>query len=96
MAGGSPSTPPSSAAAASSTHLPPGISAPYAAINAHDQSGLIAILAAFALGLVLVSISIRIYARHHFAGYRVDDYTFFAASVRLLQGRQTTTLPNRV
>jgi hypothetical protein len=79
MAAASPSQPSSSAA--SSTSLPPGVSAPYAAINATDQSGLIAILAAFALGLVLVSISIRLYARHHFAGYRVDDYTFFAASI---------------
>lgn len=63
------------------TGLPSGISEPYAAINASDWSGLIAILTAFSLGLVLTAIAIRIYARHNFTTYRVDDYTFFAASI---------------
>lgn len=61
--------------------LPSGITAPYAAINDSDTSGLIAILAAFALGLILISISVRIYARHNFRTYRADDYFFFVAAV---------------
>ncbi|PVI01607.1 hypothetical protein DM02DRAFT_341538 [Periconia macrospinosa] len=62
------------------TGLPEGISKPLAGINAQDQSGLIAILTAFALGLVLLSIGTRIYARHEFRLYRIDDFTFFAAT----------------
>ncbi|KAF2204122.1 hypothetical protein GQ43DRAFT_205709 [Delitschia confertaspora ATCC 74209] len=82
MAAVSPSSLSSSVSAVSATGiLPPGITAPYAAINATDQGGLIAILTAFALGLVLLSISIRIYARHNLSAYRVDDFTFFAASI---------------
>src|SRR4051812_11730477 len=65
------------------TGLPEGISKPLAGINAQDQSGLIAILTAFALGLVLLSIGTRIYARHEFRLYRIDDFTFFAATVRI-------------
>jgi len=65
------------------TGLPEGISGPLAGINSQDQSGLIAILTAFSLGLVLLSIATRIYARREFRSYRVDDYTFFAASVRI-------------
>ncbi|KAF2178014.1 hypothetical protein K469DRAFT_347739 [Zopfia rhizophila CBS 207.26] len=70
----------SSTFTATPTGRPSGISEPLAAIGDKDQSGLIAILAAFALGLVLLSITVRIYARHNFISYRVDDFTFFAAS----------------
>ena len=63
------------------TGLPEGISKPLASINADDQSGLIAILTAFSLGLVLLSVGTRIYARHEFRAYRIDDLTFFAAAV---------------
>ncbi|KAF2255633.1 hypothetical protein BU26DRAFT_557142 [Trematosphaeria pertusa] len=64
---------------ATSTPLPAGITPPYAAINDHDQSGLIAILAGFSLGLVLLSAGIRMYARRYSGDYRIDDYTIFAA-----------------
>lgn len=66
---------------ATSTPLPAGITPPYAAINDHDQSGLIAILAGFSLGLVLLSAGIRMYARRYSGDYRIDDYTIFAAVV---------------
>ncbi|KAF2470505.1 uncharacterized protein BDR25DRAFT_262441 [Lindgomyces ingoldianus] len=63
------------------TGLPPGISKPLAGISSTDQSGLIAILTGFALGLVLLSIAVRIFVRRGLGVYRVDDYTFFAASI---------------
>jgi len=65
------------------TGLQEGITKPLASINSRDQSGLIAILSAFSLGLVLLSIATRIHARHQFRLYRIDDYTFFAATVRM-------------
>lgn len=72
---------PSAQTSSAPSKLPSGITPPYAAVNDSDTSGLIAILAAFALGLILISISVRIYARHNFTTYRADDYFFFAASV---------------
>lgn len=63
------------------TGLPDGVTKPVASINADDQSGLIAILTAFSLALVLLSIATRIYVRHDFRVYRTDDAAFFAAAV---------------
>ena len=71
----------SAASAASSSGLPDGISAPLEAITSSDQGGLIAILGAFALGLVLVSIPIRTYARSKVGPYKMDDYAFIVSSV---------------
>lgn len=68
-------------ATATSTGLPEGITKPPASINSQDQSGLIAILTAFSLGLVLLSIATRIYVRHELRLYRIDDFTFFVATV---------------
>ena len=41
------------------TRTPSGISAPLAAINSQDQSGLIAIIAGFALGLALLGVGVK-------------------------------------
>jgi hypothetical protein len=64
--------------------LPSGISAPLETITQNDKGGLIAILAGFALSLVLVSFPIRAYARNKIGQYKVDDYAFLAATVRSL------------
>ncbi|CAI6335550.1 unnamed protein product [Periconia digitata] len=63
------------------TGLPEGVSKPLLSINSQDQSGLIAILTAFALGLVLLSVAARLYARHEFRLFRIDDYLFIAATI---------------
>jgi hypothetical protein len=68
-------------ATATPNGLPEGITKPLAGINSQDQSGLLAILTAFSLGIILLSIATRIYVRHEFRLYRIDDYTFFAATV---------------
>ena len=77
---------PSSAStpAASSTSIPNGVSAPLESISDSDKGGLIAILAAFALSLVLVSFPIRTYVRSKIGKYKMDDYAFLGASVHSL------------
>lgn len=75
----SPSATPSSAP----TGLPAGITPPLAEINGSDQAGLVAILAAFALGLVVVSFPIRTYVRSKLGAYKPDDYAFILAAVGL-------------
>jgi hypothetical protein len=65
------------------TGLPEGITEPLASISSQDQSGLIAIFTAFSLGLILLATATRIYARHEFRLYRLDDFTFIAATVRM-------------
>lgn len=67
-----------------STGLPEGITKPLATIDSENQSGLIAIIAAFSLGLVLIATVTRIYARHELRLYRFDDLTYFLAAVREL------------
>jgi hypothetical protein len=72
------------AAAASSTGLPAGISKPLENITDTDKGGLIAILAAFALTLVLVSFPIRTYVRSKIGTYKMDDYAFIGATVSIV------------
>jgi hypothetical protein len=72
----------STTTAASSSGLPAGVSAPLETISDTDQGGLIAILAAFALSLVLVSFPIRVYVRSKLGRYKMDDYAFVGASVQ--------------
>jgi hypothetical protein len=74
----------STAAAAISSALPSGITAPLEAITDTDQGGLIAILSAFALSLVCVSFPIRIYVRSKLSTYKSDDWAFLAAAVSTL------------
>jgi len=62
--------------------LPDGISAPLETISSTDQGGLVAILAAFALCLVLVSFPIRTYVRSKVGTYKMDDYAFVGSSVQ--------------
>jgi hypothetical protein len=80
----SPSSAASSTLAASPTGLPDGISAPLETISDSDKGGLVAILAAFALSLVLVSFPIRTYVRSKIGKYKMDDYAFVGASVHSL------------
>ncbi|KAF2492721.1 hypothetical protein BU16DRAFT_513894 [Lophium mytilinum] len=61
--------------------LPSGVSKPWAVITFNDQGGLIAILAGVAVGFVFVSLLIRMYMRHNFVAYRLDDYTFLLAAI---------------
>ncbi|KAF2807268.1 uncharacterized protein BDZ99DRAFT_421262, partial [Mytilinidion resinicola] len=68
-------------ASPTSMALPSGVSKPWAVITPNNQGGLIAILAGVAVGFVFVSLLIRVYMRHNFAAYRLDDYTFLAASI---------------
>ena len=60
---------------------PLGISAPLAAINSQDQSGLIAIIAGFALGLALLGVGVKAYTRNYFRHFRYDDIMFCLAMV---------------
>ena len=75
-----------------STGLPEGITKPLASISSQDQSGLIAIIAAFSLGLVLLSTATRIYVRHAFRLYRLEDFVFIAATVRTFLIKQPMVL----
>ena len=60
------------------------ISTPLEVISDTDQGGLVAILAAFSLSLVLIiSLPIRTYVRSTMSTYKLDDYAFLVASVRL-------------
>ena len=70
-----------SEATPTATGLPDGITKPLASIDSQNQSGLIAIIAAFALGLVILSTVTRIYSRHELRLYRLDDLTYFLATV---------------
>ena len=63
--------------------LPNGVSQPLQSITDTDQSGLVAVLAAFALALLLISVPIRICIRGRLGRYGCDDYSFFAAVVSL-------------
>jgi hypothetical protein len=58
------------------------VTAPLEVISDTDQGGLVAILAAFSLGLILVSLPVRTYARTKMSTYRVDDWAFLCACVR--------------
>lgn len=58
------------------------VSAPLEVISDTDQGGLVAILAAFSLSLVLVSLPIRTYVRSKMSTYRMDDWAFLCACVR--------------
>jgi hypothetical protein len=58
------------------------VTAPLEVISDTDQGGLVAILAAFSLSLVLVSLPVRTYARTKMSTYRVDDWAFLCACVR--------------
>jgi len=60
------------------------ISGPLEIISDTDQGGLVAILTAFSLSLVLIiSLPIRTYVRSTMSTYKLDDYAFLAAAVRL-------------
>jgi hypothetical protein len=65
------------------------VTAPWEVISDTDQGGLVSILAAFSLGLVLVAIPIRTYARSKLRTYRLDDYAFLAACVRFHEVHET-------
>jgi undecaprenyl pyrophosphate phosphatase UppP len=67
-----------------STAWPSGISSPWASIGANGQNGLVAVLEGVAVSFVVVSLLIRMFARHNFAAYRADDYTFLVAVVCLV------------
>jgi hypothetical protein len=70
--------------------LPSGISNPMARISGDDQSGLVAIMTAFSLSLVFLSISIRTYVKNKMGSYRADDYAFILSCVRLPFSRSET------
>lgn len=69
-------------AAPASEDFSVGVSRPYQLINDEDQSGLIAILAAFSLSLIVTSVPIRTYVRGKLGSLGRDDYAFYAAAVR--------------
>lgn len=54
---------------------------PLTAVTPEDQTGIIAILTGFSLGLLLLSIGVRIYARRNAGVQRCDDCAFHAAVV---------------
>ena len=62
--------------------LPSGVSAPLTAINSKDKSGLVAIIAGFELGLVLLAIAVKACTRNYFRHLRYDDIMFCLAVVR--------------
>ncbi|KAL1600820.1 hypothetical protein SLS60_007208 [Paraconiothyrium brasiliense] len=68
-----------STAEPTTTPLPSGVSPPPEIINSEDQSGVIAIIAGFALGLVLLAACIKVYVRKYFFSFRHDDITFALA-----------------
>jgi hypothetical protein len=60
------------------------VSGPLEIISDTDQGGLVAILTAFSLSLVLIiSLPIRTYVRSTMSTYKLDDYAFLGATVRL-------------
>jgi len=61
--------------------LPSGIRAPMRPITDEDQGGLIAILAGFAISLVLISFPIRAYVRSKTGSWKIDDFMFISATV---------------
>jgi len=63
------------------TPLPSGVSPPPEVLNNQNQSGVIAIIAGFSLGLVLLSVWVKLYARKYFRNFRHDDITFALAIV---------------
>lgn len=58
----------------------PGVSKPLETVSSDDLGGLIAILAAFSLGLIVTAFGIRWYARAKIKAYKVDDLLFLAAA----------------
>lgn len=72
------------ALAAANLTYPPGISPPLTFIDDHDQSGAIAVISGFSLGLVLLSAVIRIFTRRHRNNgvVQYNDYAFFIGVVR--------------
>ncbi|KAF2437208.1 hypothetical protein P171DRAFT_492310 [Karstenula rhodostoma CBS 690.94] len=69
----------STAGAPTAIPLPSGVSPPPEVINHDNQSGVIAIIAGFSLGLALLSVCMKLYARKYFRKFRHDDITFAPA-----------------
>ncbi|KAL5375138.1 hypothetical protein DPSP01_011451 [Paraphaeosphaeria sporulosa] len=69
------------AEAATATPLPSGVSPPPEVINHDNQSGVIAIITGFSLGLVLLAACMKLFARKYFRNFRHDDVTFALAIV---------------
>jgi hypothetical protein len=63
----------------------PGASNPLGAISTPNMSGLIAIITAFSLTFVFVSLFIRLYVRSKKGPWKNDDNFVLAASVRKSQ-----------
>lgn len=71
----------SSVETVSETPLPSNVSPPPEVISYENQSGLIAIIAGFALGMIVLSAFMKLYARKYFRNFRHDDLTFTLAVV---------------
>lgn len=67
--------------APTATLLPSGVSPAPEVVNHDNQSGVIAIITAFSLGLILLSACMKLYARKYFRKFRHDDITFALAIV---------------
>ncbi|KAF1934393.1 uncharacterized protein M421DRAFT_521 [Didymella exigua CBS 183.55] len=65
---------------ASATHSTT-IHAPLTAVTPQDQTGIIAILAGFSVGLLLLSTAVRVWARRNAGSRNGDDCTFYAGMV---------------
>ncbi|KAH7381575.1 hypothetical protein BKA66DRAFT_570710 [Pyrenochaeta sp. MPI-SDFR-AT-0127] len=57
----------------------PHIDEPLTFVNATNQSGVIAIVTGFSLGIILLSTVVRLYARHCSGLLRADDVAFYVA-----------------
>lgn len=72
---------------ATTTPLSTSVIPPLEVINHQNQNGVIAIIAGFSFGLVLLSASIKVFARQYFRNFRHDDITFAIAIVRARYSR---------
>lgn len=76
--------------------LPAIVNTPLASISATNQSGTIAILAGFSLGLLLLSTGVRLYAKRYAGLLRGDDLAFyFAVIVAIVQASLVFFLVSR-
>jgi hypothetical protein len=64
-----------------SSSLLPNISPPLTHVTPYDQSGVIAVLTGFSLGLLLLGTGVRLYAKRYAGILRGDNIAFYLAVV---------------
>lgn len=60
---------------------PPPVNQPLTYVTSTNQSGIVAILAGFSLGIILLSTGVRLYAKHNSGPLRGDDFAFYMAAL---------------